>query len=88
MKNIVTAMNRDWADEWLRLQVGVQSHWPTLSRRMPGRRRAKGATLVEYGIMVALIAAVVVATVGVLGDEVLGAFETIVTGLGGTLPQE
>ena len=71
-------MNHDWADQWLRLQVGVQTHWPMLSRRLPGRRHAKGATLVEYGIMVALIAAVVIGTVVTLGGQVQDAFQAIV----------
>ena len=37
----------------------------------------EGATAVEYGIMVALIAAVIVATVGLIGDKLLVAFETV-----------
>jgi pilus assembly protein Flp/PilA len=36
-----------------------------------------GATAVEYGMMVALIAAVIVAIVGVLGGKVLTAFTTV-----------
>ena len=37
----------------------------------------EGATAVEYGIMVALIAAVIVATVALLGTQILNAFETV-----------
>ena len=37
----------------------------------------EGATAVEYGIMVALIAAVIVAVVGVLGGQVNTAFQTV-----------
>lgn len=37
-----------------------------------------GATAVEYGIMVALIAAVIVAVVLVLGQEIDKAFQTVV----------
>ena len=37
----------------------------------------RGATAVEYGMLVALIAAVIVGTVGVLGGQVNSAFETI-----------
>src|SRR5688500_20409858 len=33
-------------------------------------RNEEGATAVEYGLMVALIAAVIVATVALLGDEI------------------
>ena len=39
--------------------------------------REKGATAVEYGMMVALIAAVIVATVATLGGKVNTAFQTI-----------
>ena len=37
----------------------------------------RGATAVEYGLMVALIAAVIVATVVTLGGQVDGAFQTV-----------
>lgn len=37
----------------------------------------KGATAVEYGLLVALIAAVIVATVATLGGQVNTAFTTI-----------
>ncbi len=36
----------------------------------------RGATMVEYGIMVALIAVVAILAVGALGLEVFGAFDT------------
>lgn len=45
-------------------------------------RQDKGATAVEYGIMVALIAAVIIATVVTLGTRILAAFQTVVTNLG------
>ena len=35
----------------------------------------KGATAVEYGIMVALIAVVLITTVGLLGDQLVTLFE-------------
>jgi pilus assembly protein Flp/PilA len=38
----------------------------------------RGATAVEYGLMVALIAAVIVATVALLGKDILAAFKTVV----------
>ena len=43
----------------------------------------EGATAVEYGIMVALIAAVIIGLVATLGGQIQTAFQTIVTGLGG-----
>ena len=39
--------------------------------------RDKGATAVEYGLLVALIAAVIVAVVGVLGRNVSSAFNSV-----------
>lgn len=41
-------------------------------------RREDGATMVEYGIMVALIAAVAVLVVNALGVDVKNAFQSIV----------
>ncbi|NWL35435.1 Flp family type IVb pilin [Paenarthrobacter nitroguajacolicus] len=41
----------------------------------------KGATAVEYGLLVALIAAVIVGTVLTLGTEVLKGFTTVVNTL-------
>ena len=37
----------------------------------------EGATMVEYGLMVALIAVVAIATVSLLGKEVNTTFETV-----------
>ncbi len=42
-------------------------------------RNKKGATAVEYGIMVAAIAAVIIATVFVVGGQVDAAFTAIET---------
>ena len=44
----------------------------------------KGATAVEYGIMVAAIAAVIIAIVFSIGTEIRDAFQTVLTQLGGT----
>ncbi len=41
-------------------------------------RDDKGATAVEYGLLVALIAAVIIATVVTLGGQINTAFQTIV----------
>lgn len=40
-------------------------------------RDEEGATAVEYGLMVALIAAVIVAVVTTLGTEIKAAFTTV-----------
>jgi pilus assembly protein Flp/PilA len=45
------------------------------------RRDEKGATAVEYGLLVALIAAVIVGVVLTLGTEVKSGFDTVVTEL-------
>ena len=39
--------------------------------------RENGATAVEYGLLVALIAAVIVAVVAVLGNKVSSAFQSV-----------
>ena len=41
------------------------------------RDRERGATAVEYGLIVALIAAVIVAIVAAVGGEVKEGFETV-----------
>lgn len=41
----------------------------------------RGATAVEYGLLVALIAAVIVVTVTTLGGEINNAFNAIVTAI-------
>lgn len=47
------------------------------------RRDEKGATAVEYGLLVALIAAVIIAAVVLLGGKINDAFGVINTKLGG-----
>lgn len=41
----------------------------------------KGATMVEYGIMVALIAVIVIAAIGPLGIEIRTMFENVAAGI-------
>jgi len=43
--------------------------------------RDKGATAVEYGLLVALIAAVIVAVVVILGKQVNNAFNSVSTAI-------
>jgi pilus assembly protein Flp/PilA len=51
------------------------------------KREQKGATAVEYGLMVGLIAVAIIVTVGLLGGKLNGLFTTIKDGLpGGTAP--
>jgi pilus assembly protein Flp/PilA len=51
--------------------------------RLSVARDEKGATAVEYGIMVALIAAVIIAIVATLGLELKEAFTDVWTALNG-----
>jgi pilus assembly protein Flp/PilA len=39
-------------------------------------KEEEGATMVEYGLMVALIAVVCILVIAALGDEIAGAFNT------------
>jgi len=54
-----------------------------LLRQAVAVRKDDGATAVEYGLIVALIAAIIVATVATLGTQINTAFQTVVTSLGG-----
>ncbi len=45
-------------------------------------REEEGATAVEYGIMVALIAAVIIAVVTTLGQQLVTVFQSVVDALG------
>ncbi len=49
----------------------------TLQAIFADRKNDEGATAVEYGLIVALIAAVIVAVVGLVGQDVLGGFQTV-----------
>jgi pilus assembly protein Flp/PilA len=57
----------------------------TLALAAQGRMRdEKGATAVEYGLMVGLIAVVIIAAVTLLGTELRSLFESISSSLSGT----
>ena len=45
------------------------------------RYSEKGASAVEYGLLVALIAAVIIVTVGLLGLKVEAAFQKVLTNM-------
>jgi pilus assembly protein Flp/PilA len=49
-------------------------------------RDEEGATAVEYGLIVGLIAVVIIVAVGALGGVLSGFFTNIVEELGGTVP--
>jgi pilus assembly protein Flp/PilA len=49
-------------------------------------REERGATAVEYGLMVALIAVVIIVAVGTLGTNLEAIFEEIAAAVGGATP--
>ena len=51
---------------------------------LKAKRDERGASAVEYGMMVALIAAVIVAIVTLVGTDVKNAFDTVEDALGGS----
>jgi pilus assembly protein Flp/PilA len=60
----------------LRLIVAMETGWSTLSDRT-AHRREQGATAVEYGLMVALIAIVIIAAVTLLGSNLSSLFSNV-----------
>ena len=52
-----------------------------LKTRLAEHDSERGATAVEYGLMVALIAAFIAVSVGLLGVDVKGAFDDAVTAI-------
>jgi len=51
---------------------------------LDARREERGATAVEYGLLVALIAAIIIAVVAWLGKDVLNAFDSVENSIGGS----
>lgn len=45
------------------------------------REEERGATAVEYGLIVALIAAIIIGVVGILGSKVSENFQTVADGI-------
>lgn len=62
-----------------RLMISMQATY----ERARERRDETGAAAVEYGLLVALIAAVIVTTVALLGPKIKDAFTAIVNALTG-----
>lgn len=63
--------------EMLSLLVKFQ----TKSAAVLSDRRERGATAVEYGLMVALIALAIIAVVTLLGGQLSGLFQKVVNGI-------
>ncbi|ASN52636.1 Flp family type IVb pilin [Sinomonas sp. R1AF57] len=68
-----------------KLLVTLQMFWNDITNS----EKEKGATAVEYGLLVALIAAVIIAVVAILGGQIQEAFQKVVDGLtaGGIAPK-
>ena len=47
------------------------------------RRNEEGATAIEYGLIAALIAVVIISAVTTLGTTISGKFEEVTEGMGG-----
>ena len=65
---------------FLALYTGVQTWWGDLKLRA---REEGGATAVEYALMVALIAAVIIAAVTLIGTNASSKFSQVGTAVGG-----
>jgi len=65
---------------FLRMYTGIQTWWTDLRTRA---REEKGATAVEYALMVALIAAVIIAAVQLIGNSASSKFSTVGTAISG-----
>ena len=63
---------------FLRLYTGTQIWWTDLKSRA---REEGGATAVEYALMVALIAAVIIVAVTALGNNAIDKFTTVGTAI-------
>jgi pilus assembly protein Flp/PilA len=57
----------------------------TLVARLAAMRDERGATAIEYGLLAALIAAVIIITVAALGTNLTSLFETLADALGDAL---
>ena len=65
---------------FLRMYAGVQTWWSDLRERM---HEQEGATAVEYALMVALIAAVIIVAVQFLGNSANNTFSTVGSAVNG-----
>ena len=83
MQTIIKKVSRKGYDAALQMRANVDTaRMQTLSKA--GRlRKQEGATMVEYAILVALIAVAVIATVVILGERIDEVFERVVEELEG-----
>ena len=77
-KDLPTDVSTSWSKGGVQMFHGL-SRW--VVGQMHELNNERGATAVEYGLMVALIAAIIVAVVGLLGQEIRAAFQTVLDAL-------
>jgi pilus assembly protein Flp/PilA len=65
---------RKGVDRMLKIYTGMQTWWADLKGRVTEER---GATAVEYALMVALIAVVIIAAVTFIGNSASDKFHTV-----------
>ncbi len=63
------------------LTIFVALHTLGLTAKRRLTKDDKGATAVEYGLMVGLIAVAIIVTVGLLGTQLDGLFQTVLDAL-------
>jgi pilus assembly protein Flp/PilA len=68
----------------LRQYIALESFLRTRRDDLQNRRNERGATAVEYGLMVGLIAVVIIVAVTLLGNQLNALFGKITSGLAGT----
>jgi pilus assembly protein Flp/PilA len=68
----------------LRQYILLESLLRTRREDLRNRRGERGATAVEYGLMVGLIAVVIIVAVTLLGKQLDALFDKITGGLAGT----
>ena len=66
---------------FLRMYAEIQTWWSDLHTRI---HEEKGATAVEYALMVALIAAVIIAAVTLIGTNASSKFNEVGSAVGGS----
>jgi pilus assembly protein Flp/PilA len=64
----------------LQLYTGLTTYWADLKERLSEER---GATAVEYALMVALIAVVIIAAVTLIGNSASDKFSQVGSAVGG-----
>ena len=78
MQTIIKKISRKGYNAALQMRVNADMARTQALSKAGRLRKQEGATMVEYGILVALIAVAVIVTVVVLGEQINAAFEAVV----------